>query len=75
MRLGLALTAAKLGNTELARRCLERTLELADDLKKLRVVADDAPTLSMPKMPKLPDGIPSLPKLPSLPDSFKGPFN
>ena len=53
----------------------ERTLELADELKKLRVVADDAPTLSMPKMPKLPDGIPSLPKLPSLPDSFKGPFN
>ena len=30
----------------------ERTLELADELKKLRVVADDAPTLSMPKMPK-----------------------
>ena len=28
VRLGLALTAAKLGNTELARRCLERTLEL-----------------------------------------------
>ena len=60
----------------------ERTLELADDLKKLRVVSNDgadssatSAAPSMPKMPKLPDGIPSLPKIPSLPDSFKNPFN